>query len=142
MLPFRKNPSSSTRPTSSTPPTATPPVVEPVEQGLTISNPKVKGIRVLAARANAIALAIASPSLGPTEPALDEPGSSQESCWKTVYEGAKMAIDITNASSDMCLPLKAVVGALSVLIKNYDVRLSRVSRPIVLIVSRSKPQTT
>ncbi|KAF9785144.1 hypothetical protein BJ322DRAFT_1108609 [Thelephora terrestris] len=31
-----------------------------------------------------------------------------------------MAIDIANASSDMFLPLKAVVGALSVLIKNYD----------------------
>jgi hypothetical protein len=32
-----------------------------------------------------------------------------------------MAIDITKESSDMFLPLKAVVGAISVLIKNYDV---------------------
>jgi len=32
-----------------------------------------------------------------------------------------MAVDIAKESSDMFLPLKAVVGALSVLIKNYDV---------------------
>lgn len=32
-----------------------------------------------------------------------------------------MAVEIANASSDMFLPLKAVVGVLSVLIKNYDV---------------------
>jgi hypothetical protein len=32
-----------------------------------------------------------------------------------------MAVDITKESSDMFLPLKAVVGAISVLIKNYDV---------------------
>ena len=31
-----------------------------------------------------------------------------------------MAVEIANASSDMLPPLKAVVGALSVLIKNYD----------------------
>jgi hypothetical protein len=31
-----------------------------------------------------------------------------------------MAVEITKESSDMCLPLKAVVGALSVLIRNYD----------------------
>ena len=32
-----------------------------------------------------------------------------------------MAVEITKESSDMFLPLKAVVGAVSVLIKNYDV---------------------
>jgi len=32
-----------------------------------------------------------------------------------------MAIDVTKESSDLFLPLKAVVGALSVLIRNYDV---------------------
>jgi len=32
-----------------------------------------------------------------------------------------MVVDIAKESSDMFLPLKAVVGALSVLIKNYDV---------------------
>ena len=37
------------------------------------------------------------------------------------YSTAKMVIGITKESSDIFLPLKAVVGALSVLIKNYDV---------------------
>ena len=41
-----------------------------------------------------------------------------------------MAVEIANASSDMFLPLKAVVGALSVLIKNYDVRPPPLSSPI------------
>lgn len=40
-----------------------------------------------------------------------------------------MAVEIANASSDMFLPLKAVVGALSVLIQNYDVRLPKSSDP-------------
>ena len=41
-----------------------------------------------------------------------------------------MAVEIANASSDMFLPLKAVVGALSVLIKNYDVGPSQASLPV------------
>jgi hypothetical protein len=32
-----------------------------------------------------------------------------------------MAVEVANESSDLFLPLKAVAGALSVLIKNYDV---------------------
>ncbi|KAF9785244.1 hypothetical protein BJ322DRAFT_1108700 [Thelephora terrestris] len=120
MLPFWNKSSSSTRPTNSPPPTPTPPVVEPVKQGLPIKHTKAKDLSVLAASATAIALSVASPSCSPMDTALDEPGPSKESCWKTAYEAAKIAIDIANASSDMCLPLKAVVGALSVLIKNYD----------------------
>ena len=46
------------------------------------------------------------------------------------YGAAKIAIETTKESSDMCLPLKAVVGALSVLIKNYDVSPSKLTRPI------------
>ena len=63
----------------------------------------------------------------PPEPA---PGSSKESHWGTAYEAAKIAIDIAKESSDMFLPLKAVVGALSVLIKNYDVSFPSASHPI------------
>ena len=36
--------------------------------------------------------------------------------------GSEVAVEITKESSDLLLPLKAVAGALSVLIKNYDVR--------------------
>jgi hypothetical protein len=41
--------------------------------------------------------------------------------WQTAYGAARMAVEIAKESSDMCPPLKAVVGAMSVLIRNYDV---------------------
>lgn len=52
-----------------------------------------------------------------------KPGShpAVESAWKTAYSTARMVVDVTKESSDMFLPLKTVVGALSFLIKNYDV---------------------
>ena len=40
-----------------------------------------------------------------------------------------MAVEIAKESTDMFLPLKAVAGALAVLIKNYDVRYSQASHP-------------
>ena len=127
---FLTEPSSSTRPTGSRPPTPNPPIVEHIKQGLTAIHPRFKSIGALAASTSAIALSIGSPSCDPTDTVLDEPGSSEDSCWGTAYEAAKIAVDIANASSDMCLPLKAVVGALSVLIKNYDVRFFQAPCPI------------
>lgn len=41
--------------------------------------------------------------------------------WQTAYAAARMAVEITKESSDMFLPLKAAVGAVSVLVQNYDV---------------------
>jgi hypothetical protein len=41
-----------------------------------------------------------------------------------------MAVKIAKESPDTFLPLKAVVGALAVLIKNYDVKYIQASRPI------------
>ena len=128
---FRKKHSSSTRPTHNPPPASTPQIVtEPIEQDLTTTNPQVEDRKALAASTSATPLPIASPPGDSADTTLDEPGSSKESHWGTAYEAAKIAIDIANASSDMFLPLKAVVGALSVLIKNYDVRFPRVFRPI------------
>jgi hypothetical protein len=60
-----------------------------------------------------------------------------DSAWQTAYSTAKMVVDITKESSDMFLPLKAVVGAISVLIKNYDVSLVPVT--IELLCSRPAP---
>ena len=85
---------------------------------------------MLAPSTSAIPLRTAPPPRDPTDTAIDGPRSSKESHWGTAYEAAKIAIDIANASSDMFLPLKAVVGALSVLLKNYDVRVSQVSHQI------------
>ena len=127
---FRKKSSPSATPTNSPPPTPTSPVVEHIKRELAAFYPRTKDRRALAASSSAIALAIASPSCDPTDNARDQPGSSEELVWKTAYGTAKMAVEIANASSDMFLPLKAVVGALSVLIKNYDVSPLWVSYPV------------
>jgi hypothetical protein len=85
-------------------------------------------------------LSTTSQSCDPSDIVPNEPKSSKESSWKTAYAAARMAVEIANASSDMFLPLKAVVGALSVLLKNYDV-----GTPKYLIQSaayRSLQQTT
>ena len=44
--------------------------------------------------------------------------------WQAAYGAARMAVEIAKESSDMFLPLKAVVGAMFILIKNYDVSVS------------------
>ena len=43
---------------------------------------------------------------------------------------ARIAVEVTKESSDMFLPLKAVVGALLVLIRNCDVKCAQVFRLI------------
>jgi hypothetical protein len=96
-------------------------------------------LEALAASPFAIASSIASPSLHnppssdeqrmthkshPDREAISQEHSSHQaadSAWKTAYSAAKIAIDTIKESSDMLPPLKTVVGALSVLIKNYDV---------------------
>ena len=44
--------------------------------------------------------------------------------WQMAYGAARMAVEIAKESSDMFPPLKAVVGAVSILIRNYDVSVS------------------
>ena len=127
---FLTEPSSSAGQTDRPPPTPSSPIIEHIKQGLATISPRVKNLGALAASTSAVALSIGSPSCDPTNTALDEPGSSKESCWGTAYEAAKIAVDIAKESSDMFLPLKAVVGALSVLINNYDVRFPQASCPI------------
>ena len=124
-----RNKSTSSVPTDGRPPTPAPPIVQYIRQELASFYPRTKDVRALAAPSSAIALSIASPSCDPTDTTLDEPGSSKDSGWKTAYRAAKLAVDIANASSDMFLPLKAVVGALSVLLQNYDVSITKVLVP-------------
>ena len=84
----------------------------------------------LATLSASIASAIGSPSQGPSDPGVDQPETSKELRWRTAYTAARMAVEIAKESSDMFLPLKAVAGALSVLIKNYDVRYTQAPRLI------------
>lgn len=81
--------------------------------------------RALVASSTAIALSIASPFYDD----IDTPGDGatvggRDTAWQTAYGAARMVVEIAKESSDMFLPLKAVVGAVSVLIKSYDVSAS------------------
>jgi len=79
----------------------------------------------LAASSSAIALSIASPFYDTRDASSDgNLVQGRDTSWKTAYDAARMAVEITKESSDMFLPLKAVMGAISVLIKNYDVSMS------------------
>ena len=91
---------------------------------------KTKKRGALATLSTSIATAIGSSSQGPSDPSADQPETSRESRWRTAYVAARMAVEIAKESTDMFLPLKAVVGAVSVLIKNYDVKYIQAFRPL------------
>ena len=81
--------------------------------------------RTLAATSTAIALSLGSAFYDTRDTSGDGPTVRGRSVhWQTAYGAARMAVEIANASSDLLLPLKAVVGAMSILIKNYDVSVS------------------
>ena len=83
-----------------------------------------RDLKTLGATSSAIALSINSAfsdtcdtsSGGDTTQGMDEIRT-------TAYAAVRMALEITKESSDLCLPLKAVVGAVSALMKNYDVSI-------------------
>ena len=122
----RKNPPSSATPMN-------PPQTTSTDRKEAVkTNPKAKAKKrgALVALSSSIASAIGSPSQGPSDTGVDQPKTSKESHWRTAYAAARMAVEIAKESSDMFLPLKAVVGAVSVLIKNYDVKYTRASHPL------------
>ena len=82
--------------------------------------------RTLAASSTGIALSIASASYDTCGTSDNDIGvRGKDLGWQTAYGAARMTVELTKESSDMFLPLKAVAGALSVLIKNCDVGESR-----------------
>ena len=70
---------------------------------------------------------IATADCDPSYVVLDEPELPKESAWRMAYGAARMAVEITEESSDMFLLLKAVTSALSVFTRNYDVSFSQAS---------------
>ena len=121
---FRRKPSS-TRPTDR-PPTLTSFIKKEVVRVHSIA----KKPGVIAASSSSIALSICSSPREPSDVGSGDPECSKESGWRTAYGAARMAVEVTKESSDMFLPLKAVAGALAVLIKNYDVQCPQVFCPI------------
>ena len=84
-----------------------------------------KDSKALVATSSAIALSISS-AFSDTRGASSDGTTVQgmDTIRQTTYAAVRMAVDITKESSDLCLPLKAVVGAMSALMKNYDVSMS------------------
>ena len=81
--------------------------------------------RALAATSTAIALSLGSVLYDTNDTSGDGAGvQGKGSGWHTAYGAARIAVEIAKESSDMFLPLKAVVGAVSILIKNCDVSAS------------------
>ena len=61
---------------------------------------------------------LAIPAMGASSMVEDKPG------WKTTaYSTARMALEVIKDSSDACVPLKSVVGGISVLLRQYDVSI-------------------
>ena len=97
--------------------TTPPSPVDLVQQFVSRREPKA-----LAASSTAIALSVSSAFSNTLEASGDGATvQGRDTDWQTAYGVARMAVEIAKESSDLCLPLKAVVGAISVLIKNYDV---------------------
>ena len=114
----RKRPSS---PTDGQPPSSALP--NRLKKKRAILQPRAEDRGELAGTSSGIPSPVASSSQSQlVNVPIDESGPSKESGWKAAYGGARIAVEIAKESSDMLLPLKAVAGALSVLIKNYDVR--------------------
>jgi len=80
--------------------------------------------RALAASSTAIALSIGSAFFNTDTYDTPSDVRRRDTGWQTVYAAVRMAVEALKESSDMLLPLKAVVGAMSVLMKNYDVGVS------------------
>ena len=89
----------------------------------------------LAASSTAIALSIGSAFHNTDEASSSATVQERNTGWQTSYGAARMAVEIAKESSDLCLPLKAVVGAMSVLINNYDVSESCLRPEHLLILS-------
>ena len=115
--------------------TPTPPV-ELVQNLVSQRNP-----RALAVSSTAIALSIGSTFHGTHDAPSDGAAAAREmdTSWQTAHAAVRMAMEITKESSDLCLPLKAIVGAVSALMKNYDVRVACSRTEYLLILCLFPP---
>ena len=83
---------------------------------------KKRDLGALATLSAGIALSIGStPNDTCDTPSDGAAVQGMDALLQTTYAAVRMAVEVTKESSDLCLPLKAVVGAMSVLMRNYDV---------------------
>ena len=96
--------------------------------------------KTLGATSSAIALSISSAFHDLGDASHD--GSTDQgknTYWQAACATIRMAVEITKESSDLCPPLKAVVGAISFLIKNYDVSASCLQSGCLLTLRFFRP---
>jgi len=107
------------QPAGTTTPIPTPP--EELVQDLTFQ----RDSRALAATSATIALSIGS-AFKDTRGTFNDGTTVRgtDAMRQTAYFAVRMAVEVIKESSDMFLPLKAVAGAISALMKNYDVSVS------------------
>jgi hypothetical protein len=121
-------------------PNSTPSLPELV-QNLTFQ----RDLRALAASSTSIALSIGSPIYNTGDTSSNGAAvQGMHTSWQTAYAAVRVAVEITKETTDLFLPLKAVAGAVSVLIKNYDVGAvcSQMNTSSPFAVSRSSKHRT
>ena len=124
-------------------PDSTPTSIAELVQHL-VSLPR-RDSRALAASSTAIALSIGSAFSDVHDTSSDGPAvRGRGTGWQTAYAAVRIAVETVKESSDLCLPLKAVLGAVSVLMKNYDVSVPslRAKRLLTLRLFPGAQQTT
>ena len=111
------------RPRKSKPPADTSNPTPPAELVRDLTSRKDP--RTLFATSTAVALSLGS-AFRDTRDTVNDGATirGRDTGWQTAYGAARIAVEIANETSDMFLPLKAVVGAISILIKNYDVSVA------------------
>jgi len=77
----------------------------------------------LAALSAGIALSIGSPS-NDLRGMSSDGTTGMDVGLKTTYSAVRMVVEITKESSDLCPPLKTVMGAVFALMKHFDVSVS------------------
>lgn len=107
---------------------------QPRDISVSDPTPPVELVQNLASRRNSRALAVSSTAIALSigtafHDTSDTSGDGatvqgRNTGWQAAYGAARVAVEMAKESSDMFLPLKAVAGAVSVLIKNYDVSVS------------------
>jgi len=100
--------------------------------------------RALVALSATIALSIASAFNDTRGTSSDDTAvQGMDAMRQTAYSAVRMAVEVVKESSDMFLPLKAVAGAMSALMKNYDVsmpcsRAEHFLTPCLLVVPANR----
>jgi len=120
------------KPSGDTPAPIPAPVPELVQQ-LTSR----KDLKTLGATSSAIALSInpaPSDARDTSSDGVTEAVQGMSEIGKTAYAAVRMAVEIAKEPSCLCPPLRAVVGAMSALMKNYDVSFSCSRTKHLLIV--------